>query len=343
MQDIIFDDIGSFPIPETTTHEWMKNAFLNKDSNALLFSIINDTFQQKIDAGVQVPTYPQFQDMNLQFLDIINDDECVEEPFKVKEDCARILELEAIEPAALKYKKEHGKKLEIRICVTGPIELYLRLFGGTDYTDVLNLLATSIDRFVKNSIKNAKNFNIKTIAIDEPSIGINPQIMFEESDIISALTIAGDSAIKNGDVEIHLHSPLEYTLACESPSINVVGIESASTPSHLELIDKQRLEQSDTFLRVGIARTDIFNLTTTLNEKYGVNVWKETKYLSKVVTELETPSAVKKRCYVADSLFGDCIKYVGPDCGLGSWPSQDIASQLLNNVSKGIEEFKKGN
>ena len=45
------------------------------------------------------------------------------------------------------------------------------------------------------------------------------------------------------DVEIHLHSPLYYNLACETPTINVIGVESAGTPSYLELIDKKVLEE----------------------------------------------------------------------------------------------------
>jgi hypothetical protein len=54
-------------------------------------------------------------------------------------------------------------------------------------------------------------------------------------------------------VEIHLHSPLYYNFACETPTINVIGVESAGTPSYLELIDKKVLENTDSFLRLGIA------------------------------------------------------------------------------------------
>ncbi len=342
MTDLIFDDIGSYPLPDGVTKEWINNAFSNRADDEKLFSIINDSFQQKIDAGVHVPTYPQYQDMNAQFLSIINNPDCAEEPFKVKEDRARILELEAIETAAAKYRQEHGEKLDVRICITGPLELYLKEFGGTDYTDILNLLAVSVDRFVKNSIKSAKNFNIKTVSIDEPSIGINPQVMFNDSDLITALTTASQSASKHGaDVEIHLHSPLHYKLACDTPTISVIGVESAANPSYLDLIDRKVLEDSDSFLRIGVARTDIFNLAAMLNEKYNTNVWKEPARLLEIVTDMETPEVVTKRLENAYSMFGDRIKYVGPDCGLGAWPSQEIAAKLLNNVARGIAEFKK--
>ena len=59
--------------------------------------------------------------------------------------------------------------------------------------------------------------------------------------------------------------------------------------------------------------------------------------VQEVVTELETPDVISKRLEKAHSIFGERIKYVGPDCGLGSWPSQQIASQLLQNVAAGIK------
>ena len=341
MSEIIFDDIGSYPLPQGVTKEWVQDAFSQQNNQEELFSIINSVFQQKVDAGVHVPTYPQFQDMNQQFLSIIKDDACAEEPFKVKEDCARIIELEAIEAAAAQYRQEHGEKLDVRICVTGPLELYLKEFGGTQYTDILNLLATSVDRFISNSIKSAKNFNIKTVSIDEPSIGINPQIMFDDSELIDALTLSCQSAKKYGaDVEIHLHSPLHYKIACQTPTIDVIGVESAANPSYLDLIDKSILEESDSFLRVGVARTDIFNLAGVLNEKYDTNVWKDQTHIDEIVTQMETPEIITKRLEKAYSIFGDRIKYAGPDCGLGSWPSQEMAGQLLKNVAKGIEISK---
>nr|WP_321496938.1 methionine synthase [uncultured Methanolobus sp.] len=342
MAEIIFDDIGSFPLPSGTSKEWMAGKFSGKKSDADLFKVINDAFMMKVDAGVDVPTYPQYQDMNEQFLSIIRDPKCTEEPFKVKVSDARIMELEAISKVAKTYREVNGEKLNVRVCVTGPLELYLKEFGGTEYVDILNLLGESVDRFVKNSLSVAKDFNIKTVSIDEPSIGINPQVMFSDNDLTKAMDIACSSAKKAGcDVEIHLHSPLHYKLACQTQNISVIGVESAATPSYLDLIDKKVLEDTDSYLRVGIARTDVFNLVSVLNDKYNTNVWKETKYFPEIIDEMETPQIISKRLSKAYSMFGESIKYAGPDCGLGAWPSQEIAAQLLSNVSKGMADFRK--
>lgn len=342
MAEIIFDDIGSFPLPAGTSRDWMAGKFSEKKNNADLFRIINDAFMKKVEAGVEVPTYPQYQDMNEQFLSIIRDPICTEEPFKVKLTDARIIELEAIESVAKAYREEHGKKLDVRVCVTGPLELYLKDFGGTEYVDILKILAESVDRFVKNSLSNAKDFNIRTVSIDEPSIGINPQVMFSDNDLVKAMDIACSSAKKAGcDVEVHLHSPLHYKLACQAENISVIGVESAATPSYLDLIDRKELEDSDSFLRVGIARTDVFNLVAALNEKYNTNVWKDQTHMEEIVTQMETPETIRKRLEKAYSMFGESIRYAGPDCGLGSWPGQDMAAQLFRNVAEGLADFRK--
>jgi 5-methyltetrahydropteroyltriglutamate--homocysteine methyltransferase len=216
--------------------------------------------------------------------------------------------------------------------------MYLKEFGGTEYTDILYLFAESVDRFLKNSIENSGYLNVSTVSIDEPSIGINPQVMFDDDELIEALRIATRSAHRKGiDVQIHLHSPLHYKIACDTSQINVIGVESAGHPSYLDLIDAKVLDESDSFLRVGIARTDISNLVSVLNDKYGTNVWKDASRLQEIVTELETPDIISKRLEKAYSIFGERIRYVGPDCGLGSWPSQKIAFQLLQNVAKGIQ------
>lgn len=337
---ILFDDIGSFPLPKGISREWVEQA--KKSNDPKLPDLLKSAMQQKIDAGVDVPTYPQFRDMNQMFLEIINDESAQEEPLIVRKDRARIMELSAIEDTGAQYLKKTGKKLNIRLCVTGPIELYLKQFGGTAYKDVLNAFAASIDRFVSNSIDNAKQFRITVISIDEPSIGINPQIMFNDSDMIEALTLATKtSGLNKIDTEIHLHSPLHYKLICRVPSIGIIGVESAASPSYLDLIDKKDLGDYDKFLRIGVSRTDIFGMASVLNEKYNTNVWKEPAKLDEITTQMETPQIIAKRLQKAYSIFGDRIKYAGPDCGLGSWPSQELASNLLKNTGAGIKEFQK--
>ncbi len=336
--DIIFDDIGSYPLPEGAKDR-VQQAFADKRYDEVS-EVVCDAMRQKIAAGVEIPAYPQFQDMNQQFLGIINDPTSAETPFLVKEDCADIIELQLLEPVAKEYFEANGERLKVRVCITGAIELYLKQFGGTEYSDILELFARSVDRFVKRALDMKSSFDVALISIDEPSIGINPDIMFDDDEIIRTLDLSAKSS--NVDTQIHLHSPLHYNIACESDSINVVGVESAANPDYLELVEKLDLEQYDTFLRVGVSRTDIFGMTAELNERYQINVWKETSRLDEIVTSMETPEVVAKRLKRACDRFGDTIKYAGPDCGLGSWQYQDLAQKLLANTSSGISMFKEG-
>lgn len=339
MQEIIFIDGGSLPTPEGITREWVKAAAENRNEDEKLFSMIRDAFRRKIDVGVQVPTYPQFRDKIGQFLDIIKNEMNCYEPYVLKEENAKILELEIIDEVAKQYKEEIGETLEVRVCVAGPTDLYLQAFGTTAFADAYHILALDIENFIKQAFKTAKNFKIKVVALDEPSLGINDRIQFSDADIISALTVASTYARKQGaDMEIHLHSTLKYKLVCETP-INVMGFEYAATPSYMDLLDRKVLEDSDTYIRLGVSRTDISSLIGIINEKYGVNAWKEKEYMQKIVTELETPGVIKKRLETGYSVLGDCIKYASPDCGLAFWPDQDIAFKLLENTAKGINEF----
>ena len=74
---------------------------------------------------------------------------------------------------------------------------------------------------------------------------------------------------------------------------------------------------------------------------YCTNVWKDQQYLPEIVTKLETPDVITKRLMLAYRRFGNLIKYIGPDCGLGSWPNQKMAFILLSNVAQGIKDFRK--
>jgi len=344
MTKILFDDIGSFPLPLKTSKTAVIEAAFARDSDDMLFSVLNQIYEMKREAGVQIPTYSQIRDMTEQFLRPMKDENCCVGPFELKEECAGTVEIEAVDAYYEKIKPENGEKPQVRLCVTGPTELYLKEFGGASYPDIYELFAKDVDLFVKTAMKRAKNIQITTVSIDEPSIGINPDLALPADEIIQALTTAGRTAHKNGaDVEIHIHSPLYYELACQAETINVIGMESAATPSYADMIDKKILEDSDTFVRAGISRTDIFSMAGALNEKYGGNVWENPDIMTEITTAMETPDVIEKRLKNLFNVFGDRIKYAGPDCGLGSWPTQELAASLLKNTGIAIQSFNQKN
>lgn len=336
-----FDDIGSYPLPEGFTRDWVKKALTALEEPSYketLYKIIQDAFVQKLNAGVEVPNYPQFQNMITQFADPIMDASRAEAPLLIKEDEARIVELDAIEELAAAYREERGERLKLRICVTGPIELYYKLFTPPVYPDVLSNLATSIGRFIKHAVEGAKHYEVTCASIDEPSMGLDPRI--EEEGIISALELASDYASRRGiDTQIHLHSPIFYEMVCQVEGIAVIGLESAAKPSLLTLIDKNELERHDKFLRIGISRTDILSMAAEYDELHHTHAFKDRGILKTIVMEYNSPEVIAKRLENAYAIFGERIKYVGPDCGLGPFPSQELAFMVLQNTAAGISSF----
>jgi len=345
MTHLIYDDIGSYPLPEGVQKQWLKQAFADLDAHKTkLYELLQDALWQKIHAGVEVPTYPQFQNMIAQFSEPIMDGGRTEAPLLIKEEEARIPELAALENVAEEYKEQKGEKLKLRICVTGPIELYYKLFPPPVYTDVLSNIANSVGRFIKLAVEEAKgnrNYEVKCASLDEPSMGLDPRI--EEEGVITALELASEYAFRTGvDTQIHLHSPIFYETVCQVKGLKVIGMESAAQPSLLALIDKKQLDSYDKFLRIGIARTDILSMAAEYDEIHHTNAFRDKGVLDAVVNEYNGPEKVTKRLEKAYSIFGDRIRYVGPDCGLGPFPSQELAYMVLKNTAEGIRDFYNG-
>jgi len=270
------------------------------------------------------------------------DDKKTEAPLLIRDEEARIVELEAIEGLAARYKADKGERLRLRICVTGPIELYYSQFQSPVYLDILLNIAKSVARFIKHGIEQARNYEVRCVSIDEPSIGLDPRI--EEEGMIKALETASQFAFEKGiDTQIHLHSPIFYELVCHVKGIMVIGVESAANPALLNLIEKKQLENYDKFLRVGISRTDILSMAAEYDEKHHTRAFSDSAILEAIIGEYNSPERVKRRLEHAYSIFDERIRYVGPDCGLKSFPSQELAFMVLKNTADGIRAFRAGN
>jgi 5-methyltetrahydropteroyltriglutamate--homocysteine methyltransferase len=89
------------------------------------------------------------------------------------------------------------------------------------------------------------------------------------------------------------------------------------------------LETADKSIRVGVARTDIDAILAELHDK-GV---------AKPSAEqlVETQEVIRKRFVFAKEKYGDRMTFTGPDCGLGSWPSQESAQLLLERTVKAVK------
>lgn len=338
---VLSDDIGSFPLPVGVDGKSLQDIGLSitrsdaSDSERKQFNeVVSGMMQKKIDSGIMRPNFPQVMDMISSFSFIIESFCEPEEPWIVRKKNAVIPEVSSLGDVARKHFEERGIPLELRVCVTGPLELYLAKAGLQVQGDLLQNIARSVSRFIENSILDGKYLKTRTVCIDEPSLGLNPNVIVDRDDLISAFETATARGL---DVQIHLHSPNPVDLIYEVDGVDVIGVESAEDPKALEEVDKRDLESYDKFLRVGVSRTNIYGIMADYREEKASSP----KNPADAVSFLESIKVIRGRLDRAYSLFGERIKYAGPDCGLGSWPDQESAVQLLKNTSVAVEEFNK--
>jgi len=344
-----FDDIGSFPLPENIDKDWFKqfywvayNALVNKNvSDLLKHSGINNyfinpmlqSFQLKLRAQVQIINYPQHIDMYNQFLKPIIDYE--KEPGLIDSEKAHIPEMFVIDNFAKKHYDETGDSLKVKLCVTGPIELYVKQHGFTVYSDLALNFAKSVNSFIKNSIINKKYIQTSVVSIDEPSFGYIDLFNIKNDEIIQIFDKSLDGI--NATNQIHIHTLNRALLAMQTKNIDVLTCEYASDPSNK--IPKKELDQYDKFIRVGIIRTNIDNI---IAEKLDLgSSIDDFKTLSGKLSLIDSKERIRKNLLTAIELYGDRLKYVGPDCGLGGWELPQIAFELLRRTNGVIEQVKK--
>lgn len=340
---ICSDDIGSFPLPPGADRDRLQATALELASSGTseggeeFNSVVSSIMQQKLDSGVMHPTYPQIQDMVNGFFQLIDGFQLKNRPWVIDKSKAVVPEVEAVREVAGKYYQETGNPVELRVCVTGPVELYVKNIGPHVEADLLYNIAESVSMFIENTLVKEKYLKTTVYSIDDPSIGLNPNIIIEDEAMVKAWDITAKPARKL-DVQVHLHSPSSIDRLYQTKHVNVIGVESAENPRDLKEFNKKDLESQDKFLRVGIARTNINAIAGDYLHEKGVDVWKTRKF-DTMLDEMESLELMKKRLREAYKMFGDKVKYAGPDCGLGSWPSQEVAKKQLTNASQAVGEF----
>ena len=335
---VFVDDIGSFPLPkdvkkEEFSKEYFKNyekVLNNEEPDEIFKKAVFSSMEYKTKAGLDYVTYPQHFDMHKQFLEPILKYQV--EPYVIDEKKAIIPEVFVLEEFSKRFYEEHGEPLKLRVCVTGALELYLRTeFGNYIYPEVLLNISESVNRFLKNSSIDKKYLKAEVFSIDEPSLGLADVMNLEKETLIKALDKSVES-VKNKNVQIHLHSLKMADIVLECKNIKIITGEFAATPVNAELIKKEDLERYDKFLRAGITRTNIDAIIGEFVEK-GV------KYTENDL--IDGKETIKKRFRNLLKRFGDRIIFAGPDCGLGSWPSQGVAYELLKRTVEAVREVER--
>ncbi|MFQ6105888.1 MAG: hypothetical protein ACE5NL_02330, partial [Candidatus Hydrothermarchaeaceae archaeon] len=252
---VLVDDIGSFPLPGNVSRKEFSDAYpeaqraLAEGRNILdepflkekFYDIVAASLWMKVDSGIDVVTYPQHYNMYQQFLDPIQEHQI--EPFMIDKKYAVIPEVFVAEEEAKKNFDKKGK-LNLKLCVTGPIELYIRTsFGYNIYEDILQNIAESVNRFLKNSIVKSKYIATPVVSLDEPSLGHVDLLNIEEDALISILQRAAGGISPR--VQIHLHTLKAAHIPLQADGIDVITAEFAASPGNIDLISRHTLDEHD--------------------------------------------------------------------------------------------------
>ncbi len=345
-----FDDVGSFPLPENITNEsfnrfyWIaykalsnkENIFTNKGIQIHLIEPILNSFKLKLKAGVEVINYPQHIDMYTQFLQPIAEFEI--EPNLIDPSKAYIPEVFIIENFAKQYYEETGGCLQIKVCVTGPIDLYIKRFKFSLYPDMVMNFAKSINSILKNSVMYTKYINTSIISIDEPSFGYVDIVNITEEELIKIYNKSLEGIKNNNNTtQMHIHTLNRADIPLKTKYFDVITCEYAANKSNK--ISEKLLEQYDKFIRVGITRTNIDHIIAEAIDNG--SKWDELNTINGMISLIDSKEMIKKNLLDAIKLYGDRLKFIGPDCGLGGWRIPEVAFELLHRTKVVIEEIKK--
>lgn len=337
--DTLVDDVGSFPLPSYVDRNTFNRAYdlarqaiiegrdVMKDDflSSKFCKIVIDSFKKKCAAGLDVINYPQHYDMYRQFAEPIHG-VMKEGTYVVDEKQAFIPEMHVINEAGRGLSEELGRRVMLRACITGPMELYLKEVGTVPYKDILLMFAETVRRFAGNSILNSKYVKTEAVSLDEPSFGFQ-DISADRDTVLEVLENAFD--FKGVTKQIHLHSSSRVSDLLDVENVDVLAFEYAASPRNIESLSRQMLDKADKQMRVGVSRTDIDSITAELYDK-GVAMPTATQMV-------ESEDTIRKRFMAAKEKYGDRMTFTGPDCGLGGWPTQEAAQLLLKRTVDAVK------
>ncbi|MFX0061163.1 MAG: hypothetical protein ACFFC7_03175 [Candidatus Hermodarchaeota archaeon] len=343
------DDVGSFPLPDYLTLDDVENAgaLCHKSiSRGITFTAIKknrfvtqkfvnpviDIYLKKLDTGLDYPNYPQFREMNKQFSNWLADD------LTIESEKAFIPEIKVLEQWAKEEFENTSHRYVCRACFTGPLELAIHKLGPQAITpSILERVAESVAKFVENLQIFTEYFTIPLVAIDEPSIGLRDLPNLSSEDITKALTIATDPIQERSQkCEIHLHSLSNITPVWLVEKITIIGAEFAADPSNFGVITPALLKEHHKYLRAGIAVTSFDHLVLDYAEKHKIAPKVMYGDNNLLFQALETHEQILERFNFTKEKYGDLVVLAGPDCGLKSWKSSEIALKLLKNINDAL-------
>jgi len=364
---ITSSDIGSLPTrssPEAlSSGARLSNSLLPllglSDPNYVAFrDEVVAAFIDKLRAGVDVPNYPQFRDMNQMFLGLMEGVEKTSEGLmavgKIRAKLgAGIPEVEAIKGSASAVRDAAGvNRVRVKICVTGPYTLASLFQMRTP--ELIEELGRALGDILGRSMFSGRSAEVAHVCVDEPVLGfMNDPLLDYGSDGREALRrawdhVCGVATSKGADTSMHLHNTSE-NLFWEVEHLGSV-MSHVGDPLYAQESVKRRLEETDKMIWATIGVTQFDNLIGyhyaaqgyggDMPEKIGETWTGIRKRAVDPYMFLEETAVMEKRLETISGFFGaDRIVYASPECGLNSFPSYEVAMECLKRTMEAISGF----
>jgi len=324
---------------------------------------VTEALLDKFDAGIDVPNYPQFRDMNQMFVEIIDGVKKTKEGYmetgtlSLEAGKDRIPEVSAIEKACPEIYEKIGESFRLRMCVTGPYTLS-SLFSFRD-SGIFTRLGDVISQIVESNVFSGKHGGVALVAVDEPTFGLLDDPLIDHGSAgRENLRKAWDSIFQRAGSKgiqtcLHLHNTAD-SLFWDVESLNLIE-SHVDDPLYRMKRTKEPLESTDKFLKASVCITDFDRLIRNrivadseqkLNE-FSVNqriakAWRDITHKKlDPIGFLEDEKTMQKRLIkIIETFGGERVPYAGPECGLRSFPTYESALECLRRVSETVKKLQ---
>jgi len=353
-------DVGSLPavegldkLLEGANHF---TASLKDDSAKFFEQTVVNAFIDKLNAGIVVPTFPQFRDMSEMFLSSFEGLEKIEGGYiktgrlTLKSEQDRLPEVVAIERNAEKIYEQTAKSFQLRICITGPYTLasFLHYKNSQTYRQLGQVLSETVEK----NIFAVKQGKVALVTMDEPLFGLVDDPLIDrgtegrENLLAAWESILSKARSKKVETCIHLHCTSD-DLFWAIQSLRIIE-SHVDDPLYQMKTTNRRLEKEDKLLKASIAIADFDQLikkglNSAASDAAVADAWKKiSKGALNPELFLETVDVMKKRLMQIIERFGvERVRFAGPECGLRGFPTYASAIECLKRVSKAVNSIAK--
>lgn len=353
-------DVGSLPF-SGDMDRFAKSArnfeegVVDESANYFEKSIVS-VFLDKLAAGIDIPSFPQFRDMNEMFLSMLSGVERFKEgymetaPLTLKHVHGCLPEVLAIKKNARMIGEKCGQPFMVKVCVTGPYTL--ASFFPYRTSETFSRLGEVLSQVVEGNVFCEKAGCVGAVSVDEPLFGLVDDPLIDRGsqgreNLFKAWNAVFHSAkAKKARTCLHLHSTSDglfwgiKALEIVESHVDDSLYRLKETKTQLEREDKVLKASAcvvdfDRLIREGIAKASPQRLSDLALDEAVAETWKKIQR-GIVAPEgfLETTEVMHKRLIQVVERFGvERVPFVGPECGLRGFPTYECAVECLRRVA----------